>query len=556
MPPIQPKTNVLGYANVTYLLLKACFKITKPIFNSFATTPFKKALEGLFKFTDTAIQQPVNRYNETFINTPTFPVIESSNTNNYENTKFWCYKAFPLPYLKKIISFCFFVFFIHLAINSKAQLPTNLLPLNGATVTDPISFSWLPVNNNNDIYLNVSTSPTIATIDVLNWHDDGTHYFTRTSSLGIKGQKLYWRVSTQGVFSPIRSFTIGDISIDPYYNTMNMAWPANQYWQPTDTTTMTLASLLDIKNSVGGVGTSPDRKLGFSAVVPLFYTSIEQNKNVITRLTHLAEQTDMPILFTIDGFEFMNSVPELWNWYEPTKPGFDLSNKKNVEAFDWGNTNYVKEGTRNWGFPFNVGFPHPNLASPIIINETINKIYQLCNLINNWFVGLPNNKKYLFAGIKVGWEVQIGTNYYYPAGANTTTPDLGKQVGFAAVKTLGLANSGSISSNQLTSVIQNYFTKLASAAQSSGLPRSKIYTHSGGFDAAPNPIVYANVNSSFAAGANPGWSFYTYNLGPNGLSGLNSSFSNKNWKTWWGNTEWGGVISIVCCSLKIFIIIN
>jgi hypothetical protein len=426
-----------------------------------------------------------------------------------------------------------------LAIN--AQMPTNLLPLDNATVTNPVSFSWLPVGGNNDIYLNISTSPTMATIDVENWHDNGNHYFNLNQSATYTGQRLYWRVASQGIFSPIRSFVVGDMSIDPYYNLQHMGWPADQYWQPNDPSTMQLSLLNDVKTAFGGVGNTPDRKLGFSVSIPYFYTAtVNEVIPSITKLCTLAEQSDMPIFFTLDGYEFWNGRPDLWNWWDPTKSGYNPANVQNVEWFSWNSADAVKEGTRNWGAPFNTGAPHPNLASPVLINESRNALSQICPIIRDWYNGLPENKKYLFAGIKIGWEVGIGVNYYYPQpGQNNTTPVGAKQIGYAAVKTSGLANSGTITRDQINTVVQNYSTQLAEAVIQSGIPRRKIFTHVGSTEESVTPI-FAGTSSAFSTSASPGWSFYTFDSGPTGLVGFEQNFTNKGWNTWWGVTEWGG----------------
>jgi hypothetical protein len=436
-----------------------------------------------------------------------------------------------------IIGLCLFSYKI------TAQLPTNLLPLDNANVTNPVSFSWLPTNGNNDIYLNVSTSPTMATVDVANWHDDGTHYFTANSSYfsAHTGKRLYWRVASQGIFSSIRSFVVGDISIDPYYNLQHMGWPANQFWQPTDTSTMPLSQLTDMKVAIGGAGNTPDRKLGFSVTLPYFYTSDPNDlKKSIIKLCKLAEQSDMAIFFTLDGYEFWNGRPDLWNWWDATKSGYNPANVQNVEWLGWNSSDAVKNGYRNWGAAFNAGIPHPNLASPVLIAESRKALFQLCPLIRDWYNGLPENKKYLFAGVKISWELGIGVNYYYPKSAQDTTTIAGsKQIGYAAVKTLGLANSGAITANQLDAVVQNYSNQLAEVVLLCGIPRRKVFTHTGGENAPVTPVL-AGTNSAFSTNASPGWSFYTGNAGPTGLVGFEQNIKNAGGNTWWAVAEWGG----------------
>ena len=73
------------------------------------------------------------------------------------------------------VFFSVFLFLFSSSLHAQ-NFPTDIYPLDSAVVTNPPSFSWSP-NGNADIYLNVSTSSTISVIDVVNWHDDGSHYF-------------------------------------------------------------------------------------------------------------------------------------------------------------------------------------------------------------------------------------------------------------------------------------------------------------------------------------------------------------------------------------------
>ena len=227
-------------------------------------------------------------------------------------------------------SVCAVAVFLFFSFYLQAQFPTDIYPLDSAVVTNPPSFSWSP-NGNADIYLNVSTSSTISVIDVVNWHDDGSHYFCGNVSVftQFKGQRLYWRIVTPAQTGTIRSFVVGDISLDPYYNIQHMPWPYNADWQPTDTSTMKLSSLLNIKNIVSGNGLTADRKLGFSVSIPYFSDpDINKFKVSVQKLLTLAEQSDMAVLITLDGFAWWGGRPDLWNWWDTTKAGYNPANKK------------------------------------------------------------------------------------------------------------------------------------------------------------------------------------------------------------------------------------
>lgn len=441
---------------------------------------------------------------------------------------------------KKRYTLTFFLLF-YFSIHIYAQLPSKMYPQNGARVTNPFSFSWQIANGNGDIYLNVSTFSDMSQINVVNWHDDGTHYYS-TSSINPshKGLKLYWQLASKGLFSPIRSFTVGETSIDPFYNVVQMAWPANSFWQPNNPDTMTIESLNLIKNTVGSVGNTLDRKLGFGVSLPFFYCSTDQLKLSLNKIFLLAETTGMPAYITLDGYEFWNSRPDLWNWYDNTKPGYDIENKNNVEWKGWNKDFAVKEGYRNWGSLFNTGMPHPNLASPKVIAESKKALSLICPYIANWYKNLPQEKKYLFAGIKIGWEVGIGINYFYPSAS---TPDASEpwtkcdQIGYAAVKTSGLASSGTLTTAQIDIVVSKYQNELAMTANEFGIPRNKLYTHVGIGDDSTSLLKFQSSLSAFCEFAMPGWSLYSNNNGP---LPIKSALDNKNWNTWWATAEWGG----------------
>lgn len=421
--------------------------------------------------------------------------------------------------------------------------PSTMLPINNAVVNDPPDFSW-ETTDCSDYYLNVSSYPDISVINIINWKDDGSHYYSGEYERfkPYEGQTLYWRVACPEGNSEIRSFTVGSTSLDPYYNVLHMLWPYNQYWQPTDISSMRLSELLDRKAQVGSSGSLNNRKLAFSVHIPYFYDAdINIFKNQIIKLCQLSEQSDMAIIFGLDGFEWWEGRPDLWNWYDPETPGYDDQNRNNVEWSDWSNQSAVQEGWRNWGSAFKMGTPHPNLASPVVISESRKAIAALVPLIRDWYISLPENKKYLFAGVKVGWEISIGVNYYYPLNGDGTTDDIftSHQLGYAAVSSLGLATSGRLTINQLNAVLSNYLNKLCKTIVDLGIPRRKIFTHIGAFNSSGN-VIFASEVGAFCENANPGWSFYTGTAGPSGLPNLDTQLTTKANGTWWSCAEWGG----------------
>jgi|GEM_PF-1172579 len=440
--------------------------------------------------------------------------------------------------------------------------PTDLLPYNGIVVTNPVAFSWTPGYDNRAIYLNVATNPDFNPIDVINWQDDGSHYYVEENTgKFMKGRTYYWRLvaddgSGNRVATETFSFTVGDFSMDPYYLVVNIGWPGganNLAWEPTNP-----QSILDnahkleiLKSAVGTEGTT-SKKLAFSFVIPYFHPApqgIETYKQTLRNVLSVSVQYNLPVLITLDGFEWWAGRPDLWNWWDPSKGGYNPENRKNVEWTGWSEDYAVREGWRNWGSPLKLNFPHPNLTSPKVIQANKEAFQQLVPIIRDWYENLPEEKKYLFAGIKVGWEVSIGVNYFYPVDdtpcrnndAQNCIPFKNVyQIGYAAVKTAGIKTAGELTTNDLDRAVKIYIDELAKTAYDLGIPRQKIFTHLGpDHEPSAHPeykFMSSNVLSPYA---HPGYSFYTFGNGPTGIPDIGSTLQQIA-NTFWGVSEWGG----------------
>ncbi|HZI11229.1 MAG TPA: hypothetical protein VE153_12660, partial [Myxococcus sp.] len=254
--------------------------------------------------------------------------------------------------------------------------------------------------------------------------------------------------------------------------------------------------------------------------------------------------------------------PDLWNWWDPARPGYNPANRDNVEWTSWSAQDAVREGWRNWGSAHVAGMPHPNIASPQVLEATRAALRELAPLIRDWHASLPAARKHLLVGVKVGWEVSIGVNYFYPAadrGAVCPPPvnqehlctfQSGRQVGYAAVATAGIRRSGTLTSADLDQVVRTYVTELTRVVYESGIPRRKIFTHVGpahvgdetwGQDRSPPlpPLVRNGTEPALSPYAHAGWSFYTGDVGAAGVKDLGVSLDSLA-STGWGLVEWGG----------------
>lgn len=117
-------------------------------------------------------------------------------------------------------------------------------------------------------------------------------------------------------------------------------------------------------------------KVGISFVFDFLSTDKDSVKKSLERFLELSQQTKVPILIHIDGVNWWNARPDLWNWWDPARPGYNPENKKNVEWTSWDESSAVKISWRNRGRQLRV-LPAPNLARPAVLNAHLEGLHQL-----------------------------------------------------------------------------------------------------------------------------------------------------------------------------------
>ena len=130
----------------------------------------------------------------------------------------------------------------------------------------------------------------------------------------------------------------------------------------------------------------------------------------------LAVQHDLPVVVQLDGEQWWDARPDLWNWWDPKRPGFNPNNRANVEWSGWGPEHALRIAWRNWGQQIRV-LPPPNLLSPAYRAACHTEMAAWVPIILNWWKAVPPARRHLLVGIKVGWESSVGVNaWYYPNG--------------------------------------------------------------------------------------------------------------------------------------------
>ena len=65
------------------------------------------------------------------------------------------------------------------------------------------------------------------------------------------------------------------------------------------------------------------------------FTNVVRIARAIKPMFELAKQTNVAVHFNVDDHIEWDERPDLWNWYDPAKTGYNPDNRKNVEWYDW-----------------------------------------------------------------------------------------------------------------------------------------------------------------------------------------------------------------------------
>ena len=269
----------------------------------------------------------------------------------------------------------------------------------------------------------------------------------------------------------------------------------------------------------------------------------------LRRVLQLSEETDTPVLIQIDGENWWDARPDLWNWWDTSLPGFDTANRENVEWSGWNPDHALKIAWRNWGRQLRVR-PPPNLMSARYRQACHKKMALLIPVVLDWWKALPAEKRELFVGLKLGWESSIGVNAWCypngndlldkPASEDPTTglqsdqpPARGvAQIGYAAVKTAGIRNSGDLTEADLAEVVRRHLDDLCREAARLSVPRERLFTHVAGWK--EGELLYQTAVNQFSC---PGWSFYHHAEDPRKDTGVQAALKHSD-APWWAATEW------------------
>ncbi len=138
----------------------------------------------------------------------------------------------------------------------------------------------------------------------------------------------------------------------------------------------------------------------------------------ITNFLNAAAATKTPVSITLDPIQFWYQS-NLWNWFDPSQPGYDPANVGNVEWTGAGPAYATKIAWRDWGSQFRMPTPQPNLGSPALIALVQSQLEQVLAAVRSWYNSASPSDSGLLRGIKIAEEIDVGANFYFYPNGNT-----------------------------------------------------------------------------------------------------------------------------------------
>ena len=113
---------------------------------------------------------------------------------------------------------------------------------------------------------------------------------------------------------------------DPRYIFVNNA--PGIVWDQNRPESITRAMFDDIRDTVRAPE-NPQLRLGVSFVWSVLQSPPETTAAGVRRFLALSEETGMPVLVNFDVCNWWEQRPDLWNWWDSAKPGYDRKNTEN-----------------------------------------------------------------------------------------------------------------------------------------------------------------------------------------------------------------------------------
>ena len=266
----------------------------------------------------------------------------------------------------------------------------------------------------------------------------------------------------------------------------------------------------ELAERVGMKGDGKTRLLGFG--LPLSTYEVEEHLPRLIRMAFAAARKhDMAVMLHFDFHTRWKNRPDLWNWFDPDKPGYSPNNKYNVEWHGWGGppnqARYL-----DWGvlerLPPNICFTSKRTRAEVtrIVSGVIGPVLreELAEL-------KAAGQEALFAGVLVGSEP--GIDDY--SQSNPERRKMMKEdgvpagpLGYRALLDRGFSADHPPDDfrKALAQIVQETIAFWCEQFVAAGIPAEKLYPHVAA--PAPSEVTNAPVWTAFNKYSRPGWTTY------------------------------------------------
>jgi hypothetical protein len=293
----------------------------------------------------------------------------------------------------------------------------------------------------------------------------------------------------------------------------------------------------ELAERVGLKGDGKTRLLGFGLPNATFELE-EQLPGRIRGAFAAARQHDMAVMLHFDFHLHWKNRPDLWNWFDPNKPGYDPNNKDNVEWHGWhgppNKIRYLNHGVLE-RLPPHLCFTSKKTRAEVsrIVSKVIGPV--LREEVAKLKAG---GKQSLFAGVLVGLEPSID-DYSKPDPERTKMMKEdgvpAGPLGYRALLDRGFSADRPPADfrKALAKIVQETVAFWCEQFVDAGIPPEKLYPHV----AAPAPIEEMNapIWTAFNKYSRPGWTTYPVGVLGEGFKPIYEELEKH------GNPPWAGV---------------
>jgi hypothetical protein len=293
----------------------------------------------------------------------------------------------------------------------------------------------------------------------------------------------------------------------------------------------------ELAERVGMKGDGKTRLLSFGLPIST-YEFEEHLPSLIRSAFSAAREHDMAVMLSFDLHIAWKNRPDLWNWFDPDKPGYNPNNRYNVEWHGWdGPPNKVSY--LNWGLlerrPPQMCFTSKRTRAEVtrIVSKVIGPVLreEVAKL-------KAEGKEVLFAGVLVGSEPVID-DYSKPNPERTKMMQedgvLAGPLGYRALLDRGFSadNPPDDFRQALAKITQETIAFWCQQFVDAGIPAEKLYPHV--VAPAPAEMTNARIWTAFNQYSRPGWTTYSVTALREGFKAIYDELEKH------GNPAWAGV---------------